>query len=40
MGIALLKRARQLVSHRHITVNGDVANITSYLKPGDEVTSS
>jgi len=28
--------ARQLVSHRHITVNGKVANIPSYqLKPGD-----
>jgi small subunit ribosomal protein S4 len=30
--------ARQLVSHRHITVNGDVVNIPSYqLKPGDIV---
>lgn len=28
--------ARQLVSHRHITVNGNVVNIPSYqLKPGD-----
>jgi small subunit ribosomal protein S4 len=28
--------ARQLVSHRHITVNGSVVNIPSYqLKPGD-----
>ena len=28
--------ARQLVSHKHITVNGDVVNIPSYrLKPGD-----
>lgn len=28
--------ARQLVSHRHITVNGEVINIPSYqLKPGD-----
>ncbi len=28
--------ARQLVNHRHITVNGDVVNISSYLlKPGD-----
>jgi small subunit ribosomal protein S4 len=28
--------ARQLVSHRHITVNGDIVNIPSYqLKPGD-----
>ena|SRR5680860_416141 len=30
--------ARQLVSHRHITVNGNVLNIPSYhLKPGDVV---
>lgn len=30
--------ARQLVSHRHITVNGDVVNIPSFtLKPGDIV---
>ena len=30
--------ARQLVSHCHITVNGDVVNISSYtLKPGDVV---
>lgn len=30
--------ARQLVSHRHITVNGKVVNIPSYtLKPGDVV---
>ena len=28
--------ARQLISHRHITVNGEVVNIPSYqLKPGD-----
>ena len=28
--------ARQLVSHRHITVNGNIVNIPSYsLKPGD-----
>ncbi|MCD4792314.1 MAG: 30S ribosomal protein S4 [Bacteroidales bacterium] len=28
--------ARQIVSHRHITVNGEVVNIPSYiLKPGD-----
>ncbi|GAB3347633.1 30S ribosomal protein S4 [Arachidicoccus ginsenosidivorans] len=28
--------ARQLVSHKHVTVNGDVVNIPSYrLKPGD-----
>ena len=30
--------ARQLVSHRAITVNGTVVNIASYLvKPGDQV---
>jgi small subunit ribosomal protein S4 len=30
--------ARQLVSHRHITVNGNVVNIPSYtLEPGDVV---
>lgn len=30
--------ARQLVTHRHITVNGNVVNIPSFtLKPGDEV---
>ena len=30
--------ARQLVSHRHITVNGEVVNIPSYLlKAGDVV---
>lgn len=28
--------ARQLVSHKHVTVNGDIVNIPSYrLKPGD-----
>src|SRR4030095_9697880 len=28
--------ARQLVSHKHVTVNGDVVNIPSFqLKPGD-----
>jgi len=39
MGIAPTRRgARQLVSHRHITVNGDVLNIPSYqVKPGDVV---
>ncbi|MDA0685923.1 MAG: 30S ribosomal protein S4 [Bacteroidetes bacterium] len=39
MGIAPTRRAaRQLVSHRHITVNGGVVNIPSYqLKPGDVV---
>ena len=37
MGIARSRRgARQLVSHRHITVNGEVVNIPSYaLKAGD-----
>lgn len=31
-------QARQLVSHKHITVNGEVVNIPSYqLKPGDKV---
>ena len=30
--------ARQLVSHRHITVNGDVVNVPSYsVRPGDVV---
>ena len=30
--------ARQLVGHRHITVNGKVVNIPSYrVRPGDEV---
>jgi small subunit ribosomal protein S4 len=39
MGLARTRRgARQLVSHRHITVNGELVNIPSYnLKPGDEV---
>ncbi len=39
MGIAPTRRgARQLVSHRHITVNDRVVNIPSYtLKPGDIV---
>lgn len=39
MGIAPTRSgARQLVSHRHITVNGSVVNIASYtLKPGDKV---
>lgn len=40
LGIAPTRRgARQLVGHRHITVNGKVVNIPSYsLKPGDVVT--
>jgi small subunit ribosomal protein S4 len=39
MGIAPSRRgARQIVSHRHITVNGENVNIPSYhLKPGDVV---
>lgn len=39
MGVAPTRAAaRQLVSHRHITVNGKVVNIPSYsLKPGDLV---
>jgi len=39
MGIAPTRSgARQLVGHRHITVNGSVVNIASYiLKPGDVV---
>jgi small subunit ribosomal protein S4 len=39
MGISNTRRgARQLVGHRHVTVNGQVVNIPSYtLKPGDVV---
>ena len=39
MGIAPSRRAaRQIVSHRHITVNGEVVNVPSYhLKAGDKV---
>lgn len=39
MGISPTRAgARQLVSHRHITVNGELVNIPSYtLKPGDVV---
>lgn len=39
LGIAPTRRgARQLVSHKHILVNGEVVNIPSYtLKPGDLV---
>jgi len=39
LGIAPTRRAaRQLVSHKHIIVNGDVVNIPSYsLRPGDIV---
>lgn len=39
MGIAPSRRAaRQLVGHRHITVNGSVTNIPSYqVRPGDVI---
>lgn len=39
MGLAPTRAAaRQLVSHKHITVNGKIVNIPSYiLKPGDNV---
>ena len=39
MGIAPSRQAaRQLVSHKHITVNGEVVNIPSYqLQPGDVI---
>ena len=39
LGIAPTRRgARQLVSHKHITVNGVVSNVASYhLRPGDVV---
>lgn len=39
MGISPTRRgARQLVGHRHVTVNGKVVNIPSYsLKPGDVI---
>ena len=39
LGIAPTRSGgRQLVSHRHITVNGDIVNIPSYhLRPGDVV---
>jgi small subunit ribosomal protein S4 len=39
MGIAPSRRAaRQIVGHRHITVNGEVVNIASYhIKAGDKV---
>lgn len=39
LGIAPTRHAaRQLVTHKHITVNGDVVNIPSYrVRPGDEV---
>jgi small subunit ribosomal protein S4 len=39
LSIAPTRRAaRQLVSHKHITVNGEIVNIASYsLRPGDIV---
>lgn len=39
MGLSPSRRgARQLVSHRHITVNGEIVNIPSYsVQPGDVV---
>ncbi len=39
MGVSSSRRgARQLVSHRHITVNGEIVNVPSYsLKAGDVV---
>ena len=39
LGVAPTRRgARQLVSHKHVTVNGEIVNIPSYaIKPGDIV---
>jgi len=39
MGVSPSRRgARQLVGHRHITINGEIVNIPSYqVKPGDVV---
>ena len=39
LGIAPSRQAaRQLVSHKHITVNGEVVNVPSFsLKPGDVI---
>lgn len=39
MGVAPTRRgARQLIVHKHITVNGDIVNVPSFtLKPGDVV---
>jgi small subunit ribosomal protein S4 len=39
LGIAVSRPgARQLVSHKHVTVNGEVVNVPSYqLKPGDVI---
>ena len=39
LGLAASRRgARQLVGHRHITVNGEIVNIPSYhVRPGDKI---
>ena len=39
LGFAATRRqARQLVGHKHVTVNGEVVNIPSYsLRPGDKI---
>jgi small subunit ribosomal protein S4 len=39
LGISKTRRgARQLVSHKHITVNGEIVNVPSYsIKPGDVI---
>jgi len=39
LGISRTRRAaRQLVTHRHVTVNGELVNIPSYqLRPGDKI---
>ena len=39
MGFAATRaQARQLVSHKHVTVNGQVVNVPSYaLQPGDKI---
>jgi small subunit ribosomal protein S4 len=38
LGISSRPGARQLVSHKHITVNGEVVNVPSFqLKPGDVI---
>jgi small subunit ribosomal protein S4 len=39
LGMAASRQAaRQLVSHKHVTVNGEIVNIPSFsLKPGDEI---
>jgi ribosomal protein S4 len=34
MGIALLEEVRQIVSHRHVTVNGEVVIPLTTLNPG------